>query len=432
MSSTNHADILIIGNGGAAAHAVMGLRSAGYNGAIDLVAASTGPPFNPMLLPYLLKGDIDREACHPFGSDFYKGQNVNRRLGVPAVGLDAEAKVVTLADGDRIEYGQCLIATGAGCIVPNLPGLPGASRTVTFRTKACGESMIKAAETGKSTVVLGASLVGAKLAEVLAQRGLKVTLVDLADRLLPGATHIESSLTIQKLLEERGVTVLLSRRLSGVKETADSIRLQFEGEGEISADFACVCTGVKPNLEFLNPEQIDIGTGVLVDTAGHTSADGLYAAGDAAEGLNLLTGKHQWFGLWGKACYQGRTAGLNMAGRQAAYPGTLPEYISPLVGRFFAGLGDVNLQGPEVKTLIYKDSDGLVETILTFDNGVLAGANLLAGIDALDRLKTAMIRRLDLSDLINKGQTRLSEILSGITNRTRLDIRTLPGAVSTH
>ena len=424
MSVTRHADILIIGNGGAAAHTVMGLRSAGYEGPIDLIADTVDAPFNPMLLPYLLKGDIERDACHPFGLDFYEKHKVDCRLGSPVVTLDAEAKTATLANGSRVEYQQCLIATGAGCIVPNLPGLRDASRTVTFRTKACGARIEEAVKTGKSAVVLGASLVGAKLAEVLALKGLTVTLIDLADRILPGAAHIESSLTLQKLLEQRGITVRLNQRLSGAVESADQIHLHFEGEKEIATDFACVCTGVKPNIDFLDPGQVHRQTGLLVDPTCRTSVDGLFAAGDAAEGFNLLTGKHQWFGLWGKACYQGRTAGLNMAGRKAAYPGTLPEYITPIAGRIFAGLGDVNHHGPENQTFIYKDRDDLVETILTFDHGVLVGANLLAGLDNLALLKTALIRRLDLSDLLESGRTHLPEILTAIVNRSRVDIRT--------
>jgi NADPH-dependent 2,4-dienoyl-CoA reductase/sulfur reductase-like enzyme len=416
---------LVIGNGGAAASAVMAMRQAGYQGGIGLVADDAVPPFNPMLLPYWLKGMISSRACHPFGQDFYQDYGVDARLGLRVTKLDAKAKTAALSDGSQLTYEQCLIATGAGCAIPNLPGLREAERALPFRTRLCGERMLAMAKPNKTAVVLGASLVGAKLAEVLAGLGLKVILVDIADRLIPGAAHMEASLLLQTLLQQEGVEILLNHRLERVTETGNKIRLHFTEAGEIAADFACVCTGVRPCLEFLDSSQVSIRTGVLVDGRSRCDAEGLFAAGDAAEGRNLLSGRYEWFGLWGKARSQGQVAGSNMAGVKASYAGTLPEYITPLGGRVFAGLGNVNGHGQGSRTFIYKDAGDAELAVLSFEHNRLNGFNLIGGLGMLDLLKTALVKRLDLSQALSGGAPpSLAGLLEKIAHRVRLDLRT--------
>ncbi len=431
MNRNFQTPILIIGNGGAAASAVKAMREAGYQGPMDLVADDAAPPFNPMLLPYFLKGAIDRQACHPFGLDFYDEHQVNAHLGHKVTALNAADKTAVLADGTVVAYDKCLIASGAGSVSPPVPGLDQAKRALSFRTRLCGDRIGQAVQNAGSAVVLGASLVGAKLAEVLAGLGLEVFLIDIADRLLPGISHLEASKVFEKLFAELGVKVLLQKRLSEISETDDAIMLHFDDGEVMSADLACVCTGVRPRLEFLDPKQVSIRTGAVVDKRCHCNAPGLYAAGDAAEGLNLLTGRFQWFGLWGKACYQGRTAAYNMVGLESFYPGTMPEYITPLLGRVFAGFGDVNGKGEKFRTFIYQGQDGGAETILSFEDGMLVGANLMGDLHGLGLLKTAALKRLDLGKMCERiGGPRLEELLESIAQHTRMDTRTTIGRPS--
>jgi NADPH-dependent 2,4-dienoyl-CoA reductase/sulfur reductase-like enzyme len=420
MTATKQTPILIVGNGGAAAHGIMALREAGYDGAIDVISDVPGPPFNPMLLPYYLKGVIGWEQCFPFGLDFYEPLGVTCHTGSPAASLNAGNRELVLADGRRFQYDQCLVASGAGCIVPNLPGLPGCRRALTFRTRECGLRMNEQVHVSKSVSILGASLVGAKLGEVMAAHGLHVTLIDLADRLLPGASHPETSRSLQDLLEARGIDVRLSHRLTGVSESQTNVRLNFQDHDSVTADFACVCIGVRPNLDFVDRTEVRIETGIVVDRTCRSSAEGLYAAGDAAEGLNLLTGRHQWFGLWGKACYQGRTAGLNMAGRDAGYPGTLPEYITPIADHSFAGIGDVMIQGGDCRHIFHHDEDGRCDIVLAFQGGLLTGFNLIDRLDEISLLKTALIRQLDFGPLFDTDEHPVpADILSYIRTRMK-------------
>ena len=146
-----------------------------------------------MLSPYYLKERIPWEDCFPFGADFYHRFDVTCHFGAAVEKLDAVSKEVFLSDGARLSFDRCLIATGASPVVPPVPGLVDSPLTLTLRTAKDTlrlEQVIP--DTGKA-VVLGASLVGIKVAEILKARGVEVILVDVADQMLPHSAHPEAA-----------------------------------------------------------------------------------------------------------------------------------------------------------------------------------------------------------------------------------------------
>ena len=116
-------NIVILGNGGAACHAVSAARHAGFSGKIHMISDIREPAFNPMLAPYYLKGHIAWEHCFPFGADFYKRHEVTCHFGSPVRKLNAQARTVTTEDGFELAWDQCLVATGANAVMPPVPGL---------------------------------------------------------------------------------------------------------------------------------------------------------------------------------------------------------------------------------------------------------------------------------------------------------------------
>ena len=400
MKRKTGSKIVVIGNGGAAAHAVMAMRSAGYDGSIDLVARDRNPPFNPMLIPYYLKGDIPWERCFPFGAGFYDRYRVRPHLGRPAMALDCDARMVELDDGTPIEYDRCLIATGSGCVTPGVPGLAASSRTTALRTAASAihfEDLSRGVETA---VVLGASMVGARTAEILARRGVAVTLVDMADQMLPHAAHPRSAALVKSLFEEKGVKVFLGERLQGVQDYSDGARLYFESGLKLDTQLCSACTGVRPNYDFLDTDRVEIGQAILVDRRMRTTADDVYAAGDVCQGLNRLTGRTEWMGLWCNAAYQGRIAGLNMAGRTAWDPGAVSQHVSPFFDFTFYQIGNVDREGDNIRVVSRWDAASREFYLLVFEGDRLAGANLINHRGAIGDLKSAMLRKLHWGDLM--------------------------------
>ena len=373
---------VIVGNGAAAVHACRALRERGYAGAIHLFSDHPEPPYNPMLTPYYLAGSVDRTACFPFGGrEFYAALKVEAHLGAAVVALDARARTVETADGRRMTYDRCLVATGASPVLLPIPGLEGPG-VFTLRTMEDADRLRRALRTGaRRGLVVGSSLVGLKVAEALRTRGLEVVLLDTAPHVLPLAAGESCARRIETFLTEKGVDMRLGCAMvsisrgciagtRGIGRTTDGgLRVELSEGPPVHADLVVVATGVRPNLDFFEPGQVMCDAGLIVDDYLRTSAPDLFAAGDVAQTPNLLTGRPEIVGLWANACLQGRTAGRNMAaaatqsardaplsvpegiaadGRAPAwasaaaaeaYPGSVPGNVIHFFGMTFAGVG---------------------------------------------------------------------------------------------
>ncbi|MBW1996431.1 MAG: NAD(P)/FAD-dependent oxidoreductase [Deltaproteobacteria bacterium] len=368
---TSHG-LLFIGNGGAAISAVRAARAAGYEGPVQMVSDTAGETFNPMLSPYFLAGQIPFESCFPFGRDFYSRYKVRCRFDLPVVSLDPFSREIRLADGTVLAYDRCLVATGARPVFPRVPGIDGSRYVYTLRTAEDTIRLNDAIARTSDALILGASLIGLKMAEIILSKGARVTLVDIADQVLPGAAHPECASIVEEVVREKGVDLRLKTSLQGVEDGRKKAAFHFQDGEILEAELCLLSIGIEPRLDFIDGSQVKID-----------------------RGINLLTGRKEVIGLWGNACYQGRTAGSNMGGRKATYRGAVPDHVSTVFGVRFAHLGDVHSTGEEV--LVIADQ-GLSEEgyrLLSFEKGVLKGVNLLNDLRHAGKLKSAIRRRLD-------------------------------------
>jgi len=145
----------------------------------------------------------------------------------------------------------------------------------------------------------------------------------------------------------------------------------------------------------------------LVDEHMRTSIPGLYAAGDVAQGKNLLSGESEMIGLWSNARSQGRTAGRNMAGENESFRGNIPHNITHFMGMDFVGIGAVNDHDR-----MEKKYDGKTYLQLFWKDGLLAGANFLDNYTGSGVVKNALMKGLrhdgsSLSDSVPVIQNQL-------------------------
>lgn len=405
------APIAIVGNGGAAAEAILALRANGYEQDIHLFADNAHAPYNPMLGTYLVGGRLPVEHAFPFGNTaaFYDANRIDAHLNSAVTRLDAESRELVTAAGNAYRYDLCLVASGARPAVPPIAGLrealavgatgtaageaprgaAGASATAgagnglrrvftlqsledALALKQAVDGLLEgnrsrgAAGTPPRAAVVGASFAGVKIAEVLHQLGFRVVLVEREASILPLAAHPDTARILEAHLLKEGYELRLGAALAGVRlpETfaAPESRIVLDfgalpgaadpgGAGgtacEDSAaqdvvDLLVVCTGNRPALGFLTPGQIDIGAGILVNDQMQSSVPTLYAAGDVAQGKNLLSGRHDVIGLWSSARYQGRAAGRSMCGVPTGYAGGIPHNITHVGDVLFASMGCVD------------------------------------------------------------------------------------------
>ena len=394
--------IVILGNGGAACHAAKAAREADFDGEIVMVSDKREPAFNPMLAPYYLKGMMDWDGCYPFGADFYRRHHVTCRFGSPVVALDAISRAVRTEDGYGLDYDQCLVATGANAVLPPVPGLSESPFAYPLRTSESTRALESVMATAQKAVILGASLVGIKIAEIMSKHEARIIVVDVADQVMPHGAHKLTASHLQHYFEQHRVEFKLGCSLQGLSESEEGVCCLFPEEIVEDADFIGVCTGIRSNLHFIDRQQVEIDLGILIDAGCRSNIPGLYAAGDCAQGVNPMSGRQEWQGTWVNACSQGRTAGLNMAGQNTCFQGIVPQHVSPFFDWVFAQIGNVHADGKNIHTETLGDpfdKDGKFK-LLVYDEDILVGANLINCMEDASAIKHAIAlgRSLSMAD----------------------------------
>lgn len=385
-----HAGYLILGNGGAACHGAKALRQSGYRGPLTMVSNVNEPAFNPMAGPYYLKGNTPWQTCFPFGEDFYKSHDITQKFGAGVTALDAVNRVVTLENNQQLAYAKCLVATGANAVVPPIKGLRESGRALPLRTSADTLNMAQALKSASKVVVLGASLIGVKLAEILRKTGAEVWLLDIATQVMPTGAHPVSAGYLQKYFEQNGIKFLLGCGMDEVVCHNDKVSCTAAGQVLDNADFVAVCTGIRSNIGFIDKSQVQTDLGIIIDQNSETSVKGLYAAGDCAQGCNLFTCRNDWLGTWQNACYQGRAAGTAMAGKSLGYACPLPQHVSPFFDWTYVQMGDVYRTGENVRVETEGDPFKGGFSLLVYQDDILVGANLFNDMSRLGLIKKAV------------------------------------------
>jgi NADPH-dependent 2,4-dienoyl-CoA reductase/sulfur reductase-like enzyme len=410
-------EVAIVGNGPAAAEAISALRGAGYCGAIHLFADNTNAPYNPVLGTYYAAGRVPRTRCFPFGVGraFYRSLGVTAHLGDPVVALHPFERTLHTGSGRTYHYERCLVATGARCVVPRLPGIEG-PRVLRMRTFAHALRLRQALAAGvRSAVVVGASFVGVRVLDALREAGCRVTLVDAAPQILPGTAHPECSALLVESLERSGVDVRVSACLKGIEERGDGVAVWTErGATPLQADIAVLCLGVTPNVDLLAADP-DLRTGdlldrgVLVEQSMAAVAPGLFAAGDVAQAANLLTGRPEIVPLYANARQQGRVAGRSMAGKRSSYAGSVPHNITRVSDQVLFSIGDV---GKARRQVTWKRDSRFL--YLGFTDGRLCEANGLGCSGLAGPLLAEVLVQCRRDDVAGRRGSELAARAAGV------------------
>ncbi|MFH1059114.1 MAG: FAD-dependent oxidoreductase [Pseudomonadota bacterium] len=323
MTNTKY---LIIGNSAAAVGCVEGIRQTDPDGAITIVAKETEHVYSRPLITYLLGGKVDAEGMAYRPADFYAVNHVETLLGVEAVKIDPAAKTVTCGHGQVLGYEHLLIANGGKPIVP--PGLIGADAAgvFTFTTwqDARDIEAYIAANGVEHAVVIGGGLIGLKSVEALTARKLKVTVLELAPRILAVTLDQDAANLLAGALAGAGVNLLTNTTAHSIDTKDGKVTGVTLPDGQqIACGLVILAIGVLPDLAILAGSGVATERGILVDERMATNAAGVYAAGDVAQALELISGERRSIPIWPNAYRQGFIAGANMAGGVKTYEGGL-------------------------------------------------------------------------------------------------------------
>jgi NAD(P)H-nitrite reductase large subunit len=368
---------VIIGNGPAGVVAAETLRKLDPGAAITLIGDEPEPPYSRMALPYLMMGEIGEP-----GTYLRKGRDHYANLGIELVrdrvqGIDTAARRVACASGTSLPYDRLLIATGSHPVKPPIPGLdlPGVRACWTM---ADARSIIARAAPGSRVVQVGAGFIGCIIMEALVSRGVRLTVVEMGDRMVPRMMTPVAGTMIRTWCERKGVRVHVNARVAAISRAAggDALVARLDSGAELPADLLIVAAGVQPNVAFLQGSGVECATGILVDAAMQTSVPGVYAAGDVAEAIDFSTGGRSLNAVQPNAVEQARVAALNMAGRHVESRGSLALNVLDTLGLISSSFGKWwGESGGETAELI--DEGEFRYLSLQFKDDVLIGATAI-------------------------------------------------------
>ena len=385
---------VIIGNGPAGVIAAETLRKLDAAAEITLIGDEAEPPYSRMAIPYLLAGNIDEQGTHlRKATGHFQDLRITLQQG-RVNKLDAEARQLTLADGKTLAYDRLLIATGSKPVRPPGFDLPGVE---TCWTMADARRIMTLAQPGARVLQIGAGFIGCIVLEAMAKRGVKLTVVEMGDRMVPRMMTEAAGGMIRRWVESKGVKVHVNAQVASLRAEGKTIVAKLKSGEELTADLVICAAGVKPNLDFIDGSGLKVGQGIQVDLSARSNIAEIFAAGDVAEMADFHSGQPAVNAIQPNAADQARVAASNMAGRSASVAGSLAinvldtlGLISTSFGQWWGGEGSESVELADEKQHRYLS--------LKFKDEVLIGATSIGWTDHVGALRGLIQGRVRLGE----------------------------------
>lgn len=322
--------VVIVGGVAGGASAAARLRRLDEQAEIIMFERGEHISFANCGLPYYIGGEIrDKSALTlQTPASFHARFNVDVRTLSEVTAIDAVAKRVTVSDratGESYQesYDQLVLSMGAEALLPNIEGIR-SDRVFTLRNIPDTYRIKEHVQTARpaSAVVVGGGFIGLEMAENLQQAGLRVSLVDLADQVLPPIDY-DMAGDVHRHLEHKGVKLFLGNAVRSIQNSGSALKVVLNS-GEILTDMLIMAIGVRPETSLAKTAGIALNQrgSIIVDEQMRTSQPDIYAVGDAVEVTNFVTGLKDFLPLAGPANKQGRIAADNICGITSTYTGT--------------------------------------------------------------------------------------------------------------
>ncbi len=409
---------VILGAGPAGVIAAETLRKHAPNDEIVIIGDEPEAPYSRMAIPYLLIGKVGEEGTHlRHTPKHFESLRITLERGC-AKAVDVAGRKVVLEDGRSVAFDKLLIATGSSPATAPIPGIRGPGVHSCW-TLADARAIAAEAKPGTRVLQLGAGFIGCIIMEALAARGVKLSVVEMGDRMVPRMMGPTAGRMIKQWCEHKGIAVYTGAKVEAIERPgaaapapaaapqaepgllgkianalglgsapapapapaaapaiAGPMKVRLSSGQVLEADLVISATGVRPNIGFLEKSGIICLQGVLTDEHLQTNVPGIYAAGDCAEAFDKVSGKTIVSAIQPNAAEQARVAALNMLGQVTSLPGVTQINVLDTLGMISAsfGLWDGVPGGQHVELT---DEAAGRHLSLQFDHEKLVGCNAI-------------------------------------------------------
>jgi NAD(P)H-nitrite reductase large subunit len=386
---------VIIGNGVAGTTAAETLRKTDPNCIVTLFGDEPYPLYNRVALPPFIKRRVNQQKVMLRTVEAHKERGIDLRLHTRVTSVDTVGCVVSTDKGDTVPYDALLIATGGR---PNKLSVPGADRHGIYNFQYLDDALaiLDRAEKSKVAVAVGGSYIAYELAEAFRHDGLETVWLIRGDRFLRRVLDEDGGALVDDIAHEAGVETVYNDAVASVEGDDHEITGVVTQQGRnIKTDMLGIGVGLTMNVDFLEGSGIETKTGVLTNEYLETNVPNVYAAGDIAEFMDLVIGRHNMMGTWGNAAGHGRIVAMSMMGQRTKYY-DVPMYSSTLFDSFIRVIGLTPENYPDLESYERLDVHAKSYQRLFFLANRVVGACLIGDSRFRTRIFTLIKSREDI------------------------------------
>lgn len=373
---------LIVGGGIAALSAASAIRKRNRTGRVTILTEEKVKPYYRPVLPDLISHALPLEKLLVYGDDWYHQKQVEVKTSCQVSALDTRNRRVMLEDGSSLEYDKLILATGARGIVPAIPGADKVGVS-SLRDLADAENLQQSLKEGQRAVLVVDGFKGLQIVDALVKKGLQVTVIESAPRLMERHLDEPGSELLQQLFRDQGVGLILGANVDAILGDQRVSAVQLSDGKVVEADVALFAVGYVPNVDLAQAVGMQVDGGIIVDESMRTSVSDVFAAGDAAALGEIPAGS------WAVSLEMGRVAGANAAGDWLEYSQPVVPILVKAFGREIFSVGEVNLPPWECRiTEVWDGKEQYFKKSFVKD-GVLVGVIIMAPkVDTREAMQT--------------------------------------------
>ena len=376
-------NLLIIGAGQSAIQCISTLKKEGYSGSITLVGEEEHLPYQrPPLSKGFLEDSLNKERLYFKKLEFFTENKVQLYLGLSAEKLEINNQKVYLSDNSVLEFDKLVFATGSRVRYLDFPGSQLKS-IFYLRDLDDAEAIKKDLETSENLVIIGAGYIGLEAAAIAAKKNKKVTIIEMADRVMNRTVDPQISEYYLNLHESYGVKFHFNTSLETINEVSNSLEVVCSDGTEVKADSVLIGAGVVPNIELAEEAGINCDNGIIVNEFGQTNFKNIYACGDCTNHPNKILNKNLRLESVHNAMEQAKTVASSLMNNPMEY-NQVPWFWSD---QYDHKLQIVGLSGDhDVVTMRGNTNDAKFMLFYTKDEELIA-------VDAINNPKEFLISR---------------------------------------
>ncbi|MBU5454672.1 FAD-dependent oxidoreductase [Caproiciproducens sp. MSJ-32] len=410
FTSDTKESIIIIGNGAAGFYAAKAIRERNINAVIKLISNEPEHSYVRTQLSDLITEEPD-STFYLEKENWYKENNIIEILGVNVNSIDKDKKTIKLDNNEEIKYDKLILANGSYNFVPptkvkyedseieinseNYKTLKGVH---TIKKLADVKVIKNELPNVKDAIVIGGGLLGLEAAWELQKKNIKVTVIELADRLLPRQLDTEGSNLFKNIITNSPVEILLGEAVDFINADKNGVKsIQLKSGKLIKADMIIYSVGVRSNIALAKTAGIECNRGIIVDESMRTNLPDIYACGDVAE-LNGI-----YYGNWPAAIEMGKVAGANSVGDDLKFEKFVSSTIFAAMETNIFSAGSINFDDPSLEKIASINPEGNKYIKLFFNNNKLVGGILIGDLSPSVKIIEGIQNGYDKTTMLSKN-----------------------------